>query len=181
MRIKQTLLIMSLLSYLSPLWLTAATAQQNPQAVEKPTASVTTGFEKLQFLRGKWLMQPAQKTSKSTELTPQPAYQMDIVPVIAERYLRATGQQDGTAFELTFGYDEKRQLYRLSILDSYTGMPDFYQGNFNQQGILIMTNDHGFRLQIQANQPQGWTAENYFSKDDGKSWQLYGRHVAMKK
>lgn len=181
MPIRQTLMILAVIGYSSPLWLAGATAQQISQTTESPTTSVSTGFEKLQFLRGKWLMQPAQKTSKSTELTPKPAYQMDIVPVIAERYLRATGQQDGTAFELTFGYDEKRQFYRLSILDSYTGMPDFYQGNFNEQGILIMTNDHGFRLQIQANQPQGWTAENYFSKDDGKSWQLYGRHVARKK
>ncbi len=86
-----------------------------------------------------------------------------------------------SAFELTFGYDAKPQLYRLSILDSYTGVPDFYQGNFNEQGILLLTNNHAFRLQIKANPPQGWPAENYFSKDDGKTWLLYGRHVAVKK
>ena len=86
-----------------------------------------------------------------------------------------------SAFELTFGYDAKPQLYRLSILDSYTGVPDFYQGHFNEQGILLLTNDHDFRLQIKANPPQGWTAENYFSKDDGKTWLLYGLHVAVKK
>lgn len=112
MRITAPWIILSMLSYIGSLWFSAAIAVENPQVVEIPTVTATTGFDKLQFLQGSWQMQPAQKAAKSTELQPGAPYQMDIAPVIANRYLRATGQQDGTAFELTFGYDAKRQLYR---------------------------------------------------------------------
>jgi hypothetical protein len=181
MRVTAICFCIALLSSFIPLSFAQEVKQNNVASVAPSTVTATTGFDRLQFLQGRWQMQPAQKTAKSAELQPGAPYQMEIVPVIANRYLRATGQQDGTAFELTFGYDEKRHFYRLSILDSYSGMPDFYQGHFNDQGVLLLTNDHGFRLEIKANQQQGWTAENYFSKDDGKTWQLYGRHIAEKK
>lgn len=142
------------------------------------TPTLNSGFDKLQFLQGDWQMQPAQKTKKSPALQPGEPYAMSVTPVIANRYLRATGNQQGTAFELTFGFDAQHNEYRLSIFDSSSGVPDFYHGTFDKDGVLHLANEHGFRLEIQPNQPNGWTAENFYSKDGGQTWTLYGRHIA---
>lgn len=168
----------SLFSILLLFFTTNLCATETASSTAKEAAG---GFEKLQFLLGNWQMQPAQRTAKNPELESGKPYGMVIVPIISNRYLRATGDQDGTVFELTFGYDDKRKLYRLSILDSYTGISDFYKGDFNAAGVLSLENDHGFRLEIVASPGQGWTADNYYSADSGKTWQLYGRHIAGKK
>ncbi|MCC3859582.1 DUF1579 family protein [Pseudemcibacter aquimaris] len=47
---------------------------------------------------------------------------------------------EGMNLELSFTYDLYRKIYRMSVVDSIYGLMDIYEGEFNQDGHLMLTN-----------------------------------------
>ncbi len=48
--------------------------------------------------------------------------------------------EDVATVETIFGYDAMREVYRIFVLDSQFGVPDVYEGNFDESGALVATN-----------------------------------------
>lgn len=94
----------------------------------------------------------------------------------------AVGQM--MTLQVTFSYDQFRQLYRVAVLDDMTGLLDIYEGDFKNDSVLSVTN-----LRSETFYPNGaqsiyfkleWnisgeapTFDVLASTDVGKTWASY--------
>ncbi|MBN8506151.1 MAG: hypothetical protein J0L58_16930 [Burkholderiales bacterium] len=86
-----------------------------------------------------------------------------LAPVLGGKYLEMQAVAYETDFRVTLAWDSLRKHYAMSLLDSGSGVLDVYKGPL-QDGELVLTNDHGFRVRIQS-QPDGWIWQYERMKD----------------
>lgn len=88
-----------------------------------------------------------------------------LAPVLDSKYLELQTGANETEFRVTLARDSLRKHYAMSLLDSGSGVLDVYKGPL-QDGKLVLTNDHGFRVRIQP-ETDGWVWQYERSKGDG--------------
>ncbi len=96
------------------------------------------------------------------------------------------GMEKPVTLLTTFSYDPYRKVYRVSVLDDTFGLLDVYEGRFNSEGVLSVTNlrsdsyfpmgEDGDRLHFMLQ----WTLNDPVKKfdilmtpDGGASWSPY--------
>ncbi|MDG1858661.1 MAG: DUF1579 family protein [Emcibacteraceae bacterium] len=85
--------------------------------------------------------------------------------------------------ELSFTYDQVRNHYRMSVIDSSFGLMDIYEGDFNQDGNFIVTNirsgtsfldDEGnefhFKFTFSIDEPDQWSYLIELTTNAGGMW-----------
>ncbi|WP_300532342.1 DUF1579 family protein [Maricaulis sp.] len=100
---------------------------------------------------------------------------------------------NGWQLESTIQYDQNRDLYRLVAMDDTWGNMDIYEGGFDSEGRLVVTNlrsgtsyvgDDGatlhFRLTTAIESPDRNVFSVDMSADQGASWQAYQRIVRIR-
>lgn len=95
------------------------------------------------------------------------------------------GSPDLTQMRSTFSYDPYRSLYRVTVMDDAYGLMDVYEGDFDAEGRLVVTNlrsDTSFPIQggqLHFKLVYDFSPDNahdfdvYLSTDRGESWSLY--------
>lgn len=95
------------------------------------------------------------------------------------------GGDGPTHLRTLFSYDPYRGLYRLSVMDDTFGLLDIYEGDFDEDGRLVVTNlrtdtsypiEGGqlhFKLVYDFTHSDGHDFDVYMSADRGTSWALY--------
>ena len=121
----------------------------------------------LAYLAGEFEIRSERSAAETTPLRWQ------FRPILGGRYLELEGRYQGTDFRLTLGWDAPHRQYRLTLLDSGSGALDLYSGQFDDEGVLVLTNDHHFRVRLEP-RPEGWAWVYQGSRDKGKTWQAGG-------
>jgi len=125
--------------------LSALSAQAQAQSSAVSPADARAGWA---FFAGRFEIEaaPAANVPAGTVWT--------LAPVLGGKYLELQAFAYQADFRVTLAWDRLRKQYAMSLLDSGSGVLDVYSGPL-QDGELVLTNDHGFRVRIQS-QPDGW-------------------------
>lgn len=145
-----------------------------PTAHGQPAAGMPTGAQARAawaFFAGRFEIDapPAANVPAGTIWT--------LAPVLGGKYLELQAFAFKADFRVTLAWDSLRKHYAMSLLDSGSGVLDVYTGPL-QDGELVLTNDHGFRVRIKS-QPDGWTWQ-YEGLKDG-SWRPGGPLVKARR
>lgn len=123
----------------------AALAQDEAGAAETATSDAPAWrapMQRLAFMTGAWSVvhESAEETGwQSHDAQPSTVEFMLDGAGLREVGLFPFGENIATV-ETIFGYDAMRELYRIFVLDSQFGVPDVYEGNFDDSGALVATN-----------------------------------------
>lgn len=147
-------------------------------------------LSQLDFLLGKWDVaidiekkdQPQQHykgTAQVIELLDGVAFQESLTIEIEDKVMRML---------TVFSYDRQKNVFRVARLDSSMGMLDVMEGNFNEDGKLVITNENNgtalknyetgasmfARLTLNKLSESKFELAWEMSKDEGKTWQSVG-------
>lgn len=148
-------------------------------------------LSQLGFLLGKWDVaidienehQPEQHykaTSQVIELLDGVAFQESLTIKIEDKVM---------SMLTVFAYDRQKDVFRVTRLDSSMGMLDVMEGNFNEYGKLIITNENSgtalknyetgtsmfTRLTLNKLSESKFQVAWEMSKDEGKTWHGVGQ------
>jgi len=95
------------------------------------------------------------------------------------------GSPELTEMRSTFSYDPYRSVYRVTVMDDAYGLMDVYEGDFDADGRLVVTNLRSdtsfpiqggqlhFKLVYDFSHESSHDFDVYLSADRGESWSLY--------
>ena len=147
-------------------------------------------LSQLDFLLGKWDVaidiekkdQPQQHykgTSQVIELLDGVAFQESLTIKIEDKIM---------SMLTVFAYDRQKDVFRVTRLDSSMGMLDVMEGNFDEYGKLVITNENSgtalknyetgasmfARLTLNKLSESKFEVAWEMSKDEGKTWHGVG-------
>lgn len=114
--------------------------QANPEVHKK-------GMQRLAFLEGTWGAD-TYKIDKNGDLQPAGSVEANdpdstkltsFKPIFNGNYYRITARA-GYNFSMTIGYDQWRDTYVMVAFEDGPGLIDIYEGNFEADGSLVLTN-----------------------------------------
>ena len=143
---------------------------------EDADAAHRAAMQALQFLVGEWRV-AGYAMSKEGTWTPTEQSTLSIAPILGGRYLEAEGHMQKLDFRITFGFDPTLKAYALLLLDAGSGAVDRYTGQLGQDAGLTLVNDHGYRWRVLKQRDGSWEMVYEASRDGGKTWSAFGRHV----
>lgn len=155
------------------------------------TSGPAEQLSQLDFLLGKWNVaidveknehQPGQQykaTSQVVELLDGVAFQETLTIEIEDKVMSMLS---------VFAYDRQKDVFRVTRLDSNMGNLDVMEGNFNEDGKLVITNENNgtaiknyetgttmfSRLTLNKLSESKFEIAWEMSKDDGKTWTTVG-------
>jgi len=120
-------------------------AQAGAQAQDASSdrgAEARAEMARLSDLAGNWVSQ-VRTPNPQGDLVPRGEERAHIYYLLGDLALREEAQAEnlsGFAIESTIQYDQNRDLYRLVAMDDTWGNMDIYEGGFEDDGILRLTN-----------------------------------------
>lgn len=189
--------MMTPLIWMTTLAMALATMQSDAetQTREFPGAEAQAAMARLAPLAGDWSATVYRMTEEGwSEAGTEHAH---IYFMLNDLALREDPDPDGVngwQLESTIQYDQNRDLYRLVAMDDTWGNMDIYDGNFDADGRLVVTNlnsgtsyvgEDGSTLHFRLTTTIESADRNVFrvdmSADEGESWQAYQRIVRTRR
>lgn len=160
------------------------------QDASERKARLAAALRRLDFLKGPWVITRYSR-SRDGVWTANEVQTLTIGPSMNDLYLEATFVTPGYIYEMVFSYDTAMETYRVVSRDDQSGLIDVYQGDFNADGALVLTNLQSGthyasgELQIHnrlifAPTADGWSVSIDASADKGETWRPQGRHDARR-
>lgn len=145
------------------------------------------GLGKLDFVVGRWSgthSRPPASVGAPAAPTEAPAEPgvVRFAPGQGGRYLEGEARVGGYGYRMILSYDVVQKLYRFSSIDDVSGLLDVYEGDFDSNGALVVTNlgsgTHYLsgttrvhnRLSFQPLAGDQWEWQIDGSTDGGKTW-----------
>ncbi len=147
-----------------------------------------SGVQRMGFLKGKWqacFVNAAEDGWRKTGEARTIEFRTDM----NDLYLTAETANAQYRYQMLFSYDELQKRYRIASHDDQSGLLDIYQGQFEKNGALIVTNlesgthyavdgvDYYNRLSFKQ-ESKGWISTVEVTADKGISWRPQLRIVA---
>ena len=162
---------------LAALWLStsaiAATDSTDSQAAAYE-AKLQTALSKFSALAGRWQVLNQMHDPERGWFEAERA-ELRFDWALGGRLLETRGHMQNADFRLSISYDAMKSVYRLALIDSASGVLDVYEGDFDDQQTLIVTNPDDFQWRIRQ-QDGGWSLDFYQSTDQGSSWKALSRN-----
>lgn len=155
---------------------------------QTPRERQAEAMARLHSMIGTWRVGGVRHTRDGAEPLRQGA--ATVALELDGRVLVERGQIDLAADDLTrirtlFSYDPYRDVYRVMSIDEAYGLMDIYEGGFDAQGRLAVTNlrsdthfpiESGrlhFQLRWDLSDPDAHGFDVLMTTDGGASWRLY--------
>ena len=173
-----------------------ATAQSQAPAPAQATAPAETereafqrrlaaGVSRLQSMAGSWSVTFYNK-ARDGNWAPQAPQTITFRPTMNGLYLEMQLATPGYNYQMVFSYDAAMQTYRMVSRDDVSGLIDVYQGDFNADGALVLTNLQSGTHYVSGGKrihnrititpgPNGWSGNTEGSADGGVTWRQQGR------
>jgi len=97
------------------------------------------GLERLGFLVGDWHADVLGHAG-GDELKPVAAVDFDVQWILNRKALSASLMISGYGYLLHVSYDADLDRYRITSMDDVSGLLDVYEGTFDANGILVVSN-----------------------------------------
>ncbi len=157
----------------------------NLHAQDDPSKAPREALAKLDGIVGNWSVTAHYYDQQQSKYVRQANSIMSIQPILKGLGLREKPIKviDGETIgiEVTFGYDQYRNVYRLFVLDDSYGVPDVYEGNITDNK-LVATNigqgtdyplQNGGKLEFRFSMELGGDSRLLMidmTADAGKTW-----------
>ncbi|WP_412546798.1 DUF1579 family protein [Maricaulis sp. MIT060901] len=170
--------------------LALATTLNTIQVTPAPGAEAREEMSRLASLAGSWvatieIMQPDGGWETAGEEMVEIRYMLG---GLALREDPAEHPVNPFRLESTIQYDQNRDLYRLAVMDDTWGNMDIYEGEWNEDGALVLTNlrsgtsfenpdgtSLSFRLTTRIDGPNSNVFQIDMTADNGETWRPYQR------
>lgn len=165
---------------------TTTAAQQTAEL----RARLEAGRRRLDFLAGPWEL-TVYNRNRDGEWVPNGTQSIVVEPSMNDLYLRLMIATPGYNYEMTLSYDVVMGTYRVVSRDDQSGLIDVYEGNFNSEGSLVITNLRSGTHYIAGSRrihnrmtltpgANGWTSQVEGSDDEGATWTPQARTEARR-
>lgn len=165
---------------------TTTAAQQTAEL----RARLEAGRRRLDFLAGTWEL-TVYNRNRDGEWVQNGTQSISVEPSMNDLYLRLTIATPGYNYEMTLSYDVVMGTYRIISRDDQSGLIDVYEGNFNPEGSLVVTNLRSGTHYLAGSRrihnrmtltpgANGWTSQIDGSDDEGATWRPQGRTEARR-
>ncbi len=172
------------------LTLALAVVINTSQLTPAPGAEARQEMSRLAYLAGSWvarieIMQQDGTWEVAGEERVEIRYLLD---GLALREEPAEHPVNPFRLEATLQYDQNRDVYRLAAMDDTWGNMDIYEGGWNGEGALVLTNlragtrfenpdgtSLSFRLTTRIDGPNANVFQVDMTADHGETWRPYQR------
>lgn len=165
-----------------------ATAPEEPSATR---ARLTAARRRLDFLSGPWTL-TFYNLRRDGEWSATATQDVSVDSSMNDLYLTTRFVTPGFSYEMVFSYDTAMRTYRIVSRDDRSGLMDVYQGDFNADGALVVSNlasgthflDRGRRVHNRMTfvpDLGAWRVLIEGTADGGGTWRRQGRGEARQR
>lgn len=164
-----------------------AVAQVQPTS---QTVELRDGRARLDFLAGDWRIEQFTST-QAGEWRSNGSGDLHFASTMNDLYLETRAHSGGFLYHIVLSFDASQQRYRVTSRDDQSGLIDVYEGAFDEQGALLVSNvgpgTHYFFGGVRYHNRMsfsptagGWVWLVEASPDGGQSWRSQVRVVAIR-
>lgn len=189
MSARRAILLVAMLLAVTPF----AAAQQDAKskAREERAAferALEAGLARLAFLEGSWTAEQATPDGKGGWKTTGSSA-VDVTKILGGKAFRVEAESAGFLYLLHLTFDAEQGEFRISAIDDKSGLLDVYEGSFDGDGALVVSNvasgtgytylgvHYSNRLRFEARAGGGWQWLVDVSADRGATWRPQLRAV----
>lgn len=160
------------------------------QDVAETRAALKAGVARLDFLAGPWVMSRYTPT-RDGGWTERETQAVAVERSMNDLYLTTTFTTPGFSYEMVFSFDTAMDAFRIVSRDDQSGLIDVYEGGFEPDETLVVTNLHSGTHFVAGDRrihnrmtfsprPGGWSLLVEGTADEGATWSPQGRVEARR-